>query len=126
MKVDAKGLATLMAEASQLANRSKLTAQDEKRYRLLLSQISLLKTGEVTLADLTLDEVNEVEKRNGLSVTRRQAPVSETRSKGKSVQQLKLRAIFSLALEPTLAWARLFRPSSSSKCTLPLRRTMRS
>ena len=34
---------------------------------LLLSQISLLKTGEVTLADLQLEEVNEVEKRNGLN-----------------------------------------------------------
>src|SRR5262245_48233808 len=81
MKIDAKGLATLMAEANTLANRSKLTAQEEKRYALLLSQISLLKTGEVTLADLTLEEVNEVERRNGLSVTRREAPVSENRAK---------------------------------------------
>src|SRR5262245_24562753 len=81
MKIDAKGLATLMAEANTLANRSKLTAQEEKRYALLLSQISLLKTREVTLADLTLEEVNETERRHGLPVTRREAPVSEQRAK---------------------------------------------
>jgi HK97 family phage major capsid protein len=86
MKIDSKGLATLMAEASVLANRSKLTGQEEKRYALLLSQISLLKTGEVTLADLTLEEVNETERRAGLPVTQRVAPVSEARATAEAWQ----------------------------------------
>jgi HK97 family phage major capsid protein len=87
MKIDAKGLATLMAEATQLANRSKLTGQEEKRYSLLLSQISLLKTGEVSLADLQLDETNEIASRYGLPLAKRQAN-SETRSKAEAWQTL--------------------------------------
>jgi HK97 family phage major capsid protein len=87
-KIDAKGLATLMAEASQLTNRSKLTAQEDKRFNLLLSQIALLKTGEVTLADLQLDEVNEIAQRHGLPLTKRQAGSSETRAKAEAWQMV--------------------------------------
>src|SRR5262249_13520361 len=35
----------------------------------------------VSLAEIDLELVNEVEKRNGLSITRREAPVSEQRAK---------------------------------------------
>jgi len=86
MKIDVRGLATLTREASELANRSKLTSQEEKRYALLLSQISLLKTGEVTLQDLMVDEANEHIAGSGLPKIKRQAPVSESRAKAEAWQ----------------------------------------
>jgi len=86
MKIDVRGLALLTREASELANRSKLTAQEEKRYALLLSQISLLKTGEVTLQDLMIDETNDAMRAAGLPQIKRQAPVSETRAKAEAWQ----------------------------------------
>jgi HK97 family phage major capsid protein len=84
MKVDIRGLATLTREATELANRSKLTKQEEMRYSLLLSHISLLKTGEVTLADLTLEDTNDAMRRNGLPEFQRKASVSETRAKAEA------------------------------------------
>jgi len=81
MKIDVRGLAIVNRELTELANRSKLTAQEERRYALLLSQASLLKTGEVTLQDLMVDETNERLAGSGLPIIKRQAPMSETRAK---------------------------------------------
>jgi HK97 family phage major capsid protein len=66
MAIDRKGLALLMGQANALANKNRLTAQEEKRYSLLLSQISFLKTGEVTLADLDQEMLNDMQREHGL------------------------------------------------------------
>ena len=75
--IDRKGLSVLMAQASVLANKQRLTTQEEKRYGLLLSQISLLKTGEVTLADLDQDMLNDISREYGLPQTNITKKVSE-------------------------------------------------
>lgn len=70
MKVDVKGLAILTREATELTSRSKLNSIEEKRFNLLMSQISVLKQGDCTLAELLEEDVNEISRRNGLPVTR--------------------------------------------------------
>src|SRR5256885_1138652 len=83
--IDRKGLAILVGRAEACPTKiARLTQQEEKRFSLLQSQIALLKTGEVTLDDLTLDEVNETSRLAGLPQIRRQAPVSETRAKAEA------------------------------------------
>ncbi len=90
MSIDKKGLALLMAQASELASRAKLTSQEEKRYSVLLSQISLLKTGEVTLADLDQDHLNAIERKNGFEQTRLNPTrlTNEQRSKAEAWQTM--------------------------------------
>jgi HK97 family phage major capsid protein len=70
MAIDRKGLTVLMGQANALANKNRLTTQEEKRYGLLLSQISLLKTGEVTLADLDQDMLDDMQREHGLPSTK--------------------------------------------------------
>lgn len=84
--IDVRGLSLLTREATELANRPKLTSQEEKRYSLLLSQISLLKTGQVTLAELDQEELNAVERKAGLPVTRAAVSTSEERAKARAWQ----------------------------------------
>jgi HK97 family phage major capsid protein len=68
MAIDRKGLALLIGQASDLANKTeRLTSQEEKRFKLLQSQISLLKTGEVSLADLDQDMLNDISREHGLA-----------------------------------------------------------
>lgn len=69
-KVDVRGLSILTREATELTNRSKLNSIEEKRFNLLMAQISVLKQGGITLAELQDAEVNEISARHGLPVTR--------------------------------------------------------
>lgn len=68
-KVDVRGLTVLMDEATQLSNKAKLSKQEERRFSLVLAQISALKTGTVTLAELDQDRLQEDERRAGLPIT---------------------------------------------------------
>lgn len=86
MKLDVKGLAILTREATELTNRSKLNSIEEKRFNLIMGQISLLKTGGVTLAELQAEEVNDINRRHGLPVTRAAAPETEERAKARAWQ----------------------------------------
>lgn len=88
MPIDKKGLALLMGQASSLANKEgRLTPQEEKRFALLQSQIAILRSGEVSLADLDLEEANEIARRHGLPITKRQGN-SETRAKAEAWQMV--------------------------------------
>jgi HK97 family phage major capsid protein len=85
MAIDRKGLALLIGQASALANKTtRLTPQEEKRFALLQSQISLLKTGEVTLADLDNDMLNDVARQHGLPL--KNISSSESRAKAEAWQ----------------------------------------
>lgn len=85
-KIDTRGLATLIAEATALTNRSKLTSVEEKRFNLLTAQISVLKQGDITLDELSLQETNETMRRNGLPEFRVSADKSEARAKAEAWQ----------------------------------------
>jgi HK97 family phage major capsid protein len=67
--IDRKGLELCIAEANSLTNKLKMTKQEERRHAFLLSAISVLKTGEATLADLDQDYLNERAAAAGLPVT---------------------------------------------------------
>jgi len=88
--IDRKGLALLMGQATQLTSKERLTASEEKRYSLLLSQIALLKTGEVTLADLDQQTLNAFERKNGFEQTKLNPTrlTAEQRSKAEGWQML--------------------------------------
>ncbi|MDP9159231.1 MAG: phage major capsid protein [Acidobacteriota bacterium] len=68
--IDKKGLAVLYMQAGELSSKATLTPQEQRKYNLLLSQISMLKTGEVTLQDLDQESVNEIERKHGLPESR--------------------------------------------------------
>jgi len=86
--IDTKGLALLMNELNTLSFKNRLTQQEQRRHGVLLSQISLLKTGEVTLADLDQQMLDKVSREAGLpsSVISK----SETRMKAEAWQALLL------------------------------------
>ncbi len=92
-KIDAKGIAVLMERASVLANKATLTSQEQRSYNLLLSQISMLKTGEVTLADLDQENYNEVARKHGLEERRinptRMTPEQRSKAEGWSAMVLR-------------------------------------
>jgi len=93
-KIDVKGVAVLMESASALANKPTLTSQEQRSYNLLLSQIAMLKTGEVTLDDLNQQMVDESARKHGFE-SRRINPTrmtSEQRSKAEGWSAMVLKA----------------------------------
>jgi HK97 family phage major capsid protein len=66
MTIDQKGLALLIQEASTLSRKARLTVQEERRNAWLLSSISVLKQGGITLADLDQQDLNERSVKAGL------------------------------------------------------------
>jgi len=66
MTIDQKGLAVLIQEASALSRRPRLTVQEERRNAWLLSSISVLKQGGITLAELDEQAHNERAGKAGL------------------------------------------------------------
>jgi HK97 family phage major capsid protein len=87
MAIDRKGLALLIGQATELANKTtRLTPQEEKRFSLLQSQISILKTGEVSLADLDQEDMNDLSRQTGLPHVN--VKTSETRSKMEAWQMV--------------------------------------
>src|SRR5207249_1886611 len=94
-KIDVKGVAVLMESASALANKPTLTSQEQRSYNLLLSQIAMLKTGEVTLDDLNQQMVDESARKHGFE-SRRINPTrmtSEQRSKAEGWSAMVLRRL---------------------------------
>ncbi len=87
MKIDHKGLALLLQEASALSNKATWTAQDERRNAYLLSAISALKAG-VSLQEVDQENLNAFERKNGFDQTKlnptRMTP--EERSKAEAWQ----------------------------------------
>ncbi|MGA8035831.1 MAG: hypothetical protein WB985_07660 [Candidatus Acidiferrales bacterium] len=68
MSIDTKGLTLLVAEADALSQKATLTKAEQRRSAFLMSAISAVKAG-VTLADIELERLNEVEDRNGFRRT---------------------------------------------------------
>src|SRR5216683_3690746 len=69
MKIDHKGLALLLQEASALSNKAAWTPMDERRNAYLLSAISAVKAG-VSLQEVDQDHLNAIERKNGFEQTR--------------------------------------------------------
>jgi HK97 family phage major capsid protein len=87
-KIDIRGLGILTREATELTTRGNLTSQEQRRFTLLTQQIALLRSGEVTLAELQQEDINEIQQRHGLPVTRAAAPETEERAKARAWQTL--------------------------------------
>jgi HK97 family phage major capsid protein len=66
MTIDHKGLAVLIQEASTLSRKARLSPQEERRNAWLLSSISVIKTGGITLAELDEQDHNERARDRGL------------------------------------------------------------
>src|SRR5436305_10194499 len=62
-------LAHVEGQMATLANKVKMTKQDEARFGVLKSQAASIRAG-ASLRDLQLEEVNESELRNGLPLTK--------------------------------------------------------
>src|SRR6266851_2857764 len=86
-KFDHRALASCLQELSDLSNKSVWNRKDEHRNAYLLSAISALKAG-VTMDEIQLDQVNEVERRGGLAITRfrNTRQTAEQRSKAEGWQ----------------------------------------
>jgi HK97 family phage major capsid protein len=83
-KVDIRGLGILTREATELTNRSTLTSQEQRRFTLLTQQISLLRSGEVTLAELQAEETNDIARRHGMPETRVSKPSMNAEERAKA------------------------------------------
>ncbi len=68
-KFDHRSLASCLQELSDLSNKSVWTRKDEHRNAYLLSAISALKAG-LTMDEIQLDNVNAVERKSGLPLSR--------------------------------------------------------
>ena len=62
--INTKELQSLQAEASELSTKPNWTKSDERRNAYLLAAISAVKSG-VSLIDINVAELNDVEDRNG-------------------------------------------------------------
>jgi len=87
MKVNIEELALLTNEASELSLKPTLTKQEEKRFAYLQMAVGLVKQG-VSLRDIQTAEINAVEKRNGLPVTRLRNGNTEARAKQLFIKKL--------------------------------------
>ena len=66
--INTKELQSLLAEASELSTKPNWTKQDERRNAYLLAAISAVKSG-VSLVDINVAELNDVEDRMGVERT---------------------------------------------------------
>jgi HK97 family phage major capsid protein len=87
MKIDTKGLQTLLAEASALSNKKAWTKADERRNAYLLSAIASVRSG-ATLAELDLQNLNDTEIRNGFRPTKLRRESIKTRAKALFLKKL--------------------------------------
>ncbi len=77
MTIDQRGLAVLIQEASALSRKPRLTTQEERRNAWLLSSISVLKQGGITLAELDEERHNERASKAGLEPIQLRKPLNE-------------------------------------------------
>jgi HK97 family phage major capsid protein len=83
MTIDQKGLAVLIQEASALSRKPRLTVQEERRNAWLLSSISVLKQGGITLADLDQEDINSRSAAAGLQSVNLPKPLNEVEQRAK-------------------------------------------
>ena len=63
-----KDLMALMEEASTLTMKENMTRTEQRRLDVLLASMAAVKAG-VSLSDIQREQLNEMEKRNGLPIT---------------------------------------------------------
>jgi HK97 family phage major capsid protein len=90
MTTDHKGLALLIQEASTLSKKAKLTGQEERRNAWLLSSISALKNGGITLTELDEEYHNERARANGLPTVKlnREGAITASQREARSWQMM--------------------------------------
>jgi HK97 family phage major capsid protein len=90
----------LIEEAHELTSKDSMTKQEERRYNLLLAQISAVKAG-ATLTDIQRERLNDLEKRNGFKVTdfNEKKKLSATLTKKQTKRAIEFQAMLRQGLE---------------------------
>ncbi|MBZ5662522.1 MAG: phage major capsid protein [Acidobacteriia bacterium] len=93
-----KDLMALMEEASTLTMKESMTRTEQRRLDVLLASMAAVKSG-VSLTDIQREQLNEMEKRNGLPITNWKQKRTTTLSKKQEKRAREFQAIVHQGLE---------------------------